>query len=99
MKEERPRKHWRSTARQRELRLGTALRADPQLSIGIATADWMHMGVELKRIEDAGADYLHIDVMDGCFCPQLTVGAQVIGALRTTLPKDVHLMIEEPLDK
>ncbi len=63
------------------------------------TADWMRMGDELGRIEEAGGDFVHIDVMDGCFCPQLTVGPAVIAALKTTLPKDVHLMIEEPLEK
>jgi ribulose-phosphate 3-epimerase len=73
--------------------------AEPLLSVGITAADWMHMGAELGRLEEAGADLVHFDVMDGCFCPQLTVGPQVIGALKTTLRKDVHLMIEEPLDK
>ncbi len=57
------------------------------------------MGAELQRLEAAGADYVHIDVMDGCFCPQLTAGPPVIAGLKTKLPKDVHLMIEEPLEK
>jgi ribulose-phosphate 3-epimerase len=71
----------------------------PRLSVGILTADWTQMGAELRRLEEAGADYVHVDVMDGVFCPQLTVGPPVVGALRTRLPKDVHLMIEEPLGK
>ena len=63
------------------------------------TADWMALGRELGTLEDAGVELLHFDVMDGQFCPTLTLGAPVVKALRTRLLKDVHLMVDEPLSK
>ena len=71
----------------------------PQLSVGVLTADWMALGSQLKLLEEAGVGLLHFDVMDGCFCPMLTLGAPVVGGFKTPLLKDVHLMIEEPLSK
>ncbi|HKQ83701.1 MAG TPA: ribulose-phosphate 3-epimerase [Steroidobacteraceae bacterium] len=71
----------------------------PQVSVGVLTADWMSLGSQLGCLESAGVNLLHFDVMDGCFCPALTLGAPVIGALKTSLLKDVHLMIEDPLSK
>ena len=71
----------------------------PQLSVGVLTADWMALGSQLKLLEEAGVGLLHFDVMDGCFCPMLTLGAPVVGSFKTPLLKDVHLMIEEPLSK
>jgi ribulose-phosphate 3-epimerase len=49
-------------------------RASPLISVGILTADLMSLGSELKLIESAGVKLLHVDVMDGCFCPMMTVG-------------------------
>jgi ribulose-phosphate 3-epimerase len=71
----------------------------PQISVGLLTADWMALGSQLQLLEDAGVGLVHFDVMDGCFCPQLTLGAPVVAGLKTPLLKDVHLMIEEPLTK
>jgi ribulose-phosphate 3-epimerase len=71
----------------------------PLISVGILTADLMSLGSELKLMETAGVKLLHVDVMDGCFCPMMTVGPGLIKALKTPLLKDIHLMIEEPLDK
>ena len=73
--------------------------AAPLISVGILTADLMSLGSELKLMEKAGVKLLHVDVMDGCFCPMMTVGPPFIKAVKTPLIKDVHLMIEEPLDK
>jgi ribulose-phosphate 3-epimerase len=62
------------------------------------TADLARLGEEVRAVEAAGADYLHLDVMDGHFVPPITFGALVVAAVRrlTELPLDVHLMIERP---
>jgi ribulose-phosphate 3-epimerase len=73
--------------------------AAPLISVGILTADLMSLGSELELMEKAGVKLLHVDVMDGCFCPMMTVGPPFIKAVKTPLLKDVHLMIENPLDK
>ena len=73
--------------------------ACPLVSVGILTADLMSLGSEIKLMEDAGVRLLHVDVMDGCFCPMMTVGPVLIKAMKTPLLKDVHLLIDEPLDK
>jgi ribulose-phosphate 3-epimerase len=64
----------------------------------LLSADFANLADEIKALELAGADWLHIDVMDGHFVPNLTIGAPVVKALRkvTKLPLDVHLMIENP---
>ena len=66
-----------------------------QISPSILSADFSQLGTEIKRLEEGGADMIHVDVMDGHFVPNLTIGPPVIKALRkyTNIPFDVHLMI------
>jgi len=64
----------------------------------ILSADFSRLGDEIREVEEAGADWIHVDVMDGHFVPNLTIGPVVVQGLRkaTKIPLDVHLMIEEP---
>ncbi len=66
----------------------------------ILSADFARLGEEIVAVEKAGADWIHVDVMDGRFVPNITLGPPVIRSLRKTtkLPFDVHLMIEKPED-
>ncbi len=71
-----------------------------KISPSILSADFCRLGEEVRAMEKAGADYIHVDVMDGHFVPNLTVGAPIVKAVRrcTSLPLDVHLMIQRPDD-
>ena len=69
-----------------------------RIAPSILSADFSRLGEEIQAVEDAGADWIHIDVMDGHFVPNITIGPLVVEAARrvTSLPLDVHLMIENP---
>lgn len=69
-----------------------------KIAPSILAADFTRLGEEVRRVEEAGADLLHIDVMDGHFVPNLSMGPMIVKSLRaiTDLPFSVHLMVEEP---
>ena len=70
----------------------------PIIAPSLLSADFSRLGEEVRAIEAAGADWLHLDVMDGAFVPNITIGPAIIAALKphSRLPFDVHLMIEAP---
>lgn len=69
-----------------------------KLAPSILSADFAKLGQEIQDVENTGADYIHVDVMDGHFVPNITIGPMIVEAIRpnTKLPMDVHLMIEQP---
>ncbi len=73
-------------------------RKPPCIAPSILSADFARLGEEVQAVEQAGADWIHVDVMDGHFVPNMTIGPVVVEAVQrsTRLPLDVHLMIEQP---
>ena len=69
-----------------------------KIAPSILSSDFVRLGEEIRAVEEAGADFIHVDVMDGHFVPNITIGPPVVKAIRkvTRLPLDVHLMISDP---
>ncbi|MFP7169081.1 ribulose-phosphate 3-epimerase [Terribacillus sp. 7520-G] len=69
-----------------------------KIAPSILSADFANLAMEIRDVEKGGADYIHVDVMDGHFVPNITIGPLIVEAIRpvTDLPLDVHLMIEKP---
>ena len=74
---------------------------EPKIAPSILSADFMNLESQINLIEDAGAGYIHVDVMDGHFVPNLTIGVPVVKQLAriARIPLDVHLMISNPLEQ
>ena len=70
----------------------------PLVAASLLSADFSQLAKDIKRVERAGADILHVDIMDGHFVPNITIGPVVVKYMRkvTKLPLDVHLMIKDP---
>ena len=80
-----------------KLQVGDLLDQAPTISVGLLAADPMHFGDALADIAEAGALLVHVDVMDGGFCPQVTAGPWLAAAIPDRFVKDVHLMVDDPL--
>ncbi len=76
---------------------GELIAREPTLSVGVLGADLLRLGEELDDLKRSNVEVVHVDVMDGIFCPQTTVGAMFVRALPDEFVKDVHLMIAEPI--
>ena len=70
----------------------------PNISVGVNAANFLHLQKDIDTLEKAGCDFLHFDIMDGNFCPAFTFGPPVIKAVKTKMWKDVHLMVNNPLE-
>jgi ribulose-phosphate 3-epimerase len=80
------------------MRWNSELGRNIQIAPSVLSADFAHLAREIEKVESAGADLVHLDIMDGHFVPNITIGPPVVSSIRrfTGLPLDVHLMIENP---